>query len=522
MTSMTTFNRWRSWMACGVLIAVPLVNACSRSQDAPSQDAPSQNTAPATAAGEEPLPQVESPYDVLPEEARAHLNETFTGDLDAMVRRRLIRAGVAYSRTHYFVDKGVQRGIAYESLKLFEDELNKRLKTGKLKVNVFFVPMPRDLLLPALVDGKVDLVAAMLTVTPERQKLVDFTRPTRTGVREIVVTGPGVPAVKTIDDLAGRDVFVRRSGSYYDSLTVLNTKLEAQNRPPVTIKLAPEVLEDDDILEMVNAGLVGVTIVDDYIAEFWRQIFTGLTLHPDIAVRSGGTLAVAVRKNNPKLKAAGNIWIDEYGPRTMFGNTVNRRYLENTSYARSATSEQERKKFQSMVQIFRRYGEQYDLDFVMMAAQGYQESRLDQSVRSPVGAIGVMQVMPSTGKELGVGDIRQLEPNIHAGVKYIRFIIDEYFKGEPMDDGNKLLFAFASYNVGPGRIGQLRRETARRGLDPNRWFGNVEQVASERIGREPVQYVSNIYKYYVAYRLVLEQATQRNELKQSPAPAVKR
>jgi membrane-bound lytic murein transglycosylase MltF len=382
--------------------------------------------------------------------------------------------------------------------------------------------MPRDLLLPALVDGKVDLVAAMLTVTPERQKLVDFTRPTRTGVREIVVTGPGVPAVKTIDDLAGRDVFVRRSSSYYDSLTVLNTKLEAQNRPPVTIKLAPEVLEDDDILEMVNAGLVGVTIVDDYIAEFWRQIFTGLTLHPDIAVRSGGTLAVAVRKNNPKLKAAGNIWIDEYGPRTMFGNTVNRRYLENTSYARSATSEQERKKFQSMVQIFRRYGEQYDLDFVMMAAQGYQESRLDQSVRSPVGAIGVMQVMPSTGKELGVGDIRQLEPNIHAGVKYIRFIIDEYFKGEPMDDGNKLLFAFASYNVGPGRIGQLRRETARRGLDPNRWFGNVEQVASERIGREPVQYVSNIYKYYVAYRLVLEQATQRNELKQSPAPAVKR
>ena len=150
-----------------------------------------------------------------------------------------------------------------------------------------------------------------------------------------------------------------------------------------------------------------------------------------------------------------------------------------------------------------------------MAAQGYQESGLDQNVKSRVGAVGVMQVMPATGRELGVGDIRQLEPNIHAGVKYIRFMIDQYFKDEPMDQLNKGLFAFASYNAGPARIRQLRKEAEKRGLDPNVWFGNVEQIASERIGRETVTYVSNIYKYYIAYRLVAEERARREEAKKA-------
>jgi membrane-bound lytic murein transglycosylase MltF len=149
-----------------------------------------------------------------------------------------------------------------------------------------------------------------------------------------------------------------------------------------------------------------------------------------------------------------------------------------------------------------------------MAAQGFQESGLDQGVKSPVGAIGVMQVMPATGQELGVGDIRHLEPNIHAGAKYIRFIVDQYFKDEPMTPLDKGLFAFASYNAGPGRIRQLRREAEKRGLDPNVWFGNVEQIASERIGRETVTYVSNIYKYYVAYRLATEEGERRAAAKE--------
>jgi membrane-bound lytic murein transglycosylase MltF len=146
-----------------------------------------------------------------------------------------------------------------------------------------------------------------------------------------------------------------------------------------------------------------------------------------------------------------------------------------------------------------------------MAAQGFQESQLNQSVKSKVGAVGVMQVMPETGKELQVGDITKIEPNIQAGVKYMRFMMDKYFENEPMDRMNKGLFAFAAYNAGPARIQGLRKETAKRGLDPNVWFGNVESVASEKIGRETVTYVSNIYKYYVAYTLVIESLNERQK-----------
>jgi membrane-bound lytic murein transglycosylase MltF len=192
-----------------------------------------------------------------------------------------------------------------------------------------------------------------------------------------------------------------------------------------------------------------------------------------------------------------------------------RRYLLNTQYVKGASAEAARARFRSVVAMFRKYGAQYNLDWMLMAAQGYQESRLDQNAKSHVGAIGVMQVMPATGKELNVGDITKVDPNIHAGVKYIRFMIDRYFAGEPMDDLNKGLFAFAAYNAGPGRVRQLRREATARGLNPNVWFDNVERIAAERIGRETVTYVSNIYKYYVTYLLIQGEYIQRRDLKKT-------
>jgi membrane-bound lytic murein transglycosylase MltF len=495
-----------------VLFLLLAAGCSSSSSEAPASSAAS--SAPVQPKTEEaPLPPTSSPYDALPADVRAVLERTFTGDADQMVKRRLIRAGVVYNRTQYFIDHGVQRGMSYEALRLFEEEINKRLKTGLLKVHVAIVPLPRDQLFPALIEGKVDLIAAALTITPDRRKLVDFSTPTRTGVSEIVVTTPDISGVTRVEDLSGREVFVRRSSSYYESLQQLNASLKSQGKAPVEIKEAPEPLEDDDILEMVNAGLIDITVVDDFVAEFWQQVFTSIKLHNDVAVRTGGEIAVGVRKDNPKMRQAVNTWIKEYGPRTAFGNMIERRYLQNTKYVKNAATEQERRKLRSLVKLFQTYGSKYDVDYLLMAAQGYQESQLNQSAKSAVGAIGVMQVMPATGKELAVGDINLVEPNIHAGVKYFRFMMDEFYKDEPMDDINKGLMTLASYNAGPGRIRQLRREAEKRGLNPNVWFGNVERVVSERIGRETVTYVSNIYKYYIAYRLVLERETARNRAK---------
>ena len=312
-----------------------------------------------------------------------------------------------------------------------------------------------------------------------------------------------------MDDLAGQEVFVRKGSIYDESLSRLNGQLKAKGKPAVVINEAPGVLEDDDILEMVNAGLAPITVVDDYLAEFWSKVFTDIKVRTDLTVRSGGSLAVAFRKENPQLREAVNTWLRKHGKGDAFRNVVERRYLSSVKYAKNAAADGERMKLQAVLDLFKKYGKQYDVDYLLMAAQGYQESTLDQNVKSPVGAIGVMQIMPPTGKELNVGDITQIEPNIHAGVKYMRFMVDQYYKDEPMDNLNKALMTFASYNCGPGRMRQLRRETEKRGLDPNVWFGNVERVASEKIGRETVTYVSNIYKYYIAYKLLSGQLERR-------------
>jgi membrane-bound lytic murein transglycosylase MltF len=359
------------------------------------------------------------------------------------------------------------------------------------------------------------VAAANLTVTEARDRLVDFTDPLLTGVTEIVVTGPESPAIGAVDDLAGKEVFVRPSSSYFESLTELNTRFKEEGKPEVKLKPAPENLEDEDLLEMLNSGLIKLLVVDSHKARFWKQIFPGLTLHEEIAVRSGGSIAWAIRDNSPLLKAELNEFARKHGKGTAFGSEIFRRYLKSTKYVKNATNSEEIKKFRDLVQFFRRYGDQYGMDWMLMAAQGYQESRLDQNAKSPVGAVGVMQVMPATGKELQVGDIRLTEPNIHAGVKYIRFVVDQYFKDEPMDDLNRGLFAFASYNAGPGRVRQLRREAEKQGLDPNVWFNNVERVAAQKIGRETVTYVSNIYKYYIAYTLVQQEYLDRREAREA-------
>ena len=325
----------------------------------------------------------------------------------------------------------------------------------------------------------------------------------------MVVTGPGAPPIATLDDLAGQQVFVRKASVYHANIVRLNEQLKARGKPAVVIQEAPDVFEDDDILEMVNAGLAPITVVDDYLANFWKQVFTSLVVHQDAALQTGGNLAIAFRKNSPKLRETVNQWMRKHGQGDGFRNVLERRYLKDVKYAKNAAADSERQKLSAVIELFRKYGTQYDLDYLLMAAQGYQESTLDQNVKSPVGAVGVMQVMPPTGRELKVGDIRKVEPNIHAGVKYMRFMIDTYFKDEPMTRLNKGLMAFAAYNAGPGRLRQLRRETAQRGLDPNVWFGNVERITSERIGRETVTYVSNIYKYYVTYRLLSAQRDAR-------------
>jgi len=443
-----------------------------------------------------------------------HAQRTWMGDLDGMIERRQIRLLVVPSRTFYFVDRGTQRGIDYDLGQEIQKEIQQKTGRKLLAVEVIYVPVRRDEILPALIQGKGDVAAANLTITPERQQWVDFSAPLVRDASEIVVTGPSSPEIRSVDDLAGQEIFVRLSSSYFQSLWHLNQDFGHRGLPPVRVKAAPEELEDEDLLEMVGAGLVGIAVVDDHKAEFWAQVLPKLVLHPDVKLRSGVEIALAFRKQSPQLQAFLDDFSRRHGKGTLFGNQKFKQYLQSTQYVKDATSQEEYAKLLRMIQVFQKYGAQYDFDWLMLAAQGYQESRLDQKVKSRVGAVGVMQVMPSTGKEMGVGDIQQTEENIHAGTKYLRGVLDRYFADAELDGLNRQLFAFASYNAGPAKIAKLRKEAQKRGLDPNVWFNNVERVAAERVGQEPVRYVANIYKYYVAYRLIVDAQAERSRARQ--------
>jgi membrane-bound lytic murein transglycosylase MltF len=446
------------------------------------------------------------------------IREVVRNDFDEMVKYREIRVLVVSSKTYYFIDRGKQRGITHDFLKEFEKFVNKKIKSKTLKTIIVFVPVARDELIPGLLKGWGDIAAANLTITPERQKNVEFSDPLLSDVKEVVITAPSSPPISSLDDLAGKEIYVRKSSSYYESLLELNRNFKKSGKQPVELILADENLEDEDLLEMVNADLIPMIIIDHHKAKFWQKIFDNIQVHDDIAVRSGGEIAWAFRKNSPKLKAVINEFVKANRKGTLTGNMLFMKYLKDAKYVKNALSEKELQKYNNTVEIFKQYAGEYNFDYLMITAQAYQESGLDQSKKSKAGAVGIMQVLPSTAADpnVNIAEIQKLENNIHAGVKYLRFLVDQYYKDEPMNDNNKLLFAFAAYNAGPGNVIKIREKTAAMGLDPNVWFYNAEMAAAKIIGRETVQYVGNIYKYYLAYKLIKEREDQKKKSAAKP------
>jgi membrane-bound lytic murein transglycosylase MltF len=441
-------------------------------------------------------------------------NKPWTGDFDAMRQRRIIRFLVPYSRTLYFNDKGRERGLSAELARDFERYVNKKYaqQLGNRPVTLYLIPTTRDKLLANLPAGLGDISAGNLTVTDEREKLVDFVAPhDRKPVRELIVTGPTAPPIAALDDLAGKQVYVRPSSSYYESLTALNDHFKAAGKPPMRLTLLPDALEDEDELEMVNAGVLGVVVVDDWKARMWAQILLHIAIHNDLVVRSEGYVGWAIRKGSPQLQAALTDFYVNFVKKQGVAAYRLSQYMKQIKQISDSTGSAETKRFNDTIALFQKYGTQYSFDPLMLAAQGYQESQLNQQARSHVGAIGIMQLMPATGKQMGVGSISVSEDNIHAGAKYMDELMTRYFSDAHFSPGDRPLFAFASYNAGPANIAKMRKEAAARGLDPDKWFNNVEIVVAEKIGIETTTYVRNIYKYYAAYKLIIEAQAEKQK-----------
>ncbi len=464
---------------------------------------------PAASAGQPPLQP-----DFL-----SQVDRPWTGDLDGMRQRRLVRVLVPYSKTLYMIDRGRQMGIAAESGQAFEAWLNARYAKGHLKIRVVFLPEARDALLPDLIAGKGDVAAGALTITPERLASVDFAPPWVRDVKEIVVAGPSAPKLASLDDLSGQEAYLRVSSPYFTSLERLNQTFAAKGLASVQIHRVDEDLEDEDILQMVSAGILPYTIVDDYTAHVWARILPGLTTRDDLVLRDDGAIGWAIRKNSPLLQKELAAFVAAHGIDTSFGATVMRRYFTGPEAMRNSASPQALQRFHELLKVFEKAGEKYGFDDLMLMAQGYQESQLDQSRRSPRGAIGVMQVLPSTAAAppLNIRGVdRDVQANVDAGAAYLRLVRDRYVNDPTLKDPDWTLMTFAAYNAGPGNFLKIRRAAIASGLDPHIWFNNVETGAAKVIGGETVQYVGNIFKYYISFKLAEERDAAKAESRAAP------
>jgi membrane-bound lytic murein transglycosylase MltF len=484
-------HRRRVWLA---LLCFLLATACITTASAEVQP----GRAPAAAADKTPS---QSGVSGLPLNFEPH-----TGDLDEMVKRGSIRALVLYSRSGFFYVDGKPKGIYYEALQSFEQFVNQKLHSRQ-HLQVTFIPVRPDQLESYLNEGIGDLIAYPVAMTPERAQQVAFSVPIQSSVKQILVTGKDFGPVSSLQDLSGKKVFVNPITTYYGNLEKVNDTLQKQGKPPILIESADKNLMDEDLLEMVNAGILPATVTITERAKLWSSVFQNIIPQTNVVIADQEDLAWAVRKNNPKFKELVDEFVKTHAAGTSFGNTLMRRYLDSSRWITNPTNEEQIRKFNELANFFKTYSSQYGFDYLMVIAQGYQESMLDQSARSPGGAVGIMQVKPSTASAppISIPDIGTAENNIHAGVKLLNSIAENYFSDPKIDPMNRLLLTFAAYNAGPNRIAEIRKQAPAQGLDPNKWFGNVELLVSQKVGQTTVQYVSNIYKYYIAYKLVVEQ-----------------
>ncbi|MDA0129716.1 lytic transglycosylase F [Vibrio sp. MarTm2] len=443
--------------------------------------------------------------------------EPYLGDLPALEKKGVIRVLVAADLGFYYIEDGRPKGILAELLYHFEKQLKQRSSYFNLQI----IPVHRDELIPSLVQGYGDLIVANLTITPARLNSIDFSLPVLKGVKELLVTDQSVASIENIEQLSGKEVWVRASSSYFESLQQLNLQLDSLGLPPVTVRFVEETLQDLELVELVNQGHISATILDSHKTELWLKIMDNIQVHDLVPLRINGEIAWAMRKNSPQLQTFVNQYLKTSRSGTLLGNVIYSKYLDNTQWLRKILNPNHINRLEALSGIFSLYSDQYDFDPMMISAQGFQESGLDQSKVSHKGAVGVMQVLPSTAKDpnVNIPDIYKVDNNIHAGVKYMRFLKDRYFSDDKISPDNQVYFALAAYNAGPANIRRVRRLASQQGYDPNKWFKNVEIMARRHIGREPVHYVANINRYFVIYKQLEALKTLREN--QSASNAIK-
>lgn len=445
-----------------------------------------------------------------------HTRRIFAADLDGIKQRRVLRVLTRNNGVTYFLHKGRRLGFEYELAKSIAKDLGVRLEV--------VVPPTNDLLIPWLKEGKGDFIAASYTVNKARRAQVAFTTPYLFVDPVLVGHKNATDLPRAPSELKGRDIHVRAASSYFDDLLNLQSSYG-----PFRVTPIPEDQETEEILARVASGEVPLTVADshivaveqtyrgDLVALFPLRVAAKGALDPIGKPREGATeIAFAVRKNAPQLHARIDTWVKQHY-RGLEYNLLKKRYFDDKRQV-AATGEGRLARTGRLSPhdaLLKKYAKRYGLDWRLLAAQAFQESRFDPNAESWVGAQGLFQVMPETGAELGFRNLKDPEEGTHAGVKYMAQLIERFEGTLPFKE--RIRFALASYNAGRGHVLDARRLAREKGWNPDKWFGNVSKamllLKEDRYARrarhgycrgdEPVAYVSQIQQRYDAYAKVV-------------------
>jgi len=438
------------------------------------------------------------------------ISKKWTGDLSEMIKLgRPVRVLVSYNQTNFFLSKGIMRGLEVDLMNAYKRYLT-RSNPGE-KIRMVFLAVPFDQLIPALLDGRGDIVAAGLTVTEDRRKRVVFSSPYRKDIKEIIVGGHRSQMLLGLDDLAGKKVHVMAGSSYVEHLRSVSRSLKARGLAPVNVVEADPNLVTEDLLEMAARGLIEYAVAENQLAEVWKKSMLGLRLFNDVVIHTGGELAWAMRPGSKEFRESLDDFVRTVRQGTLKGNMFYKRYFVNEDHVLNFKNPLEQGRLQPMAKLFQKYADMYGFDWLKVAALAFQESRFNQELKSNKGAVGVMQIKPSTASDpkVDIKNVEKLENNIHAGVKYLRFLCANYFKD--VHPEHRVDFALAAYNSGPARVRSLRKKASEMGLNPDLWFGNVEWAAYNVIGHETPDYVAHVQMYYAAYKSMSDVLVKRDK-----------
>ncbi|MFT7486047.1 MAG: membrane-bound lytic murein transglycosylase MltF [Candidatus Paceibacteria bacterium] len=432
------------------------------------------------------------------------------GDLPELVESKRLRVLVPYAQPFYFIDGGRPRGISVEIFREYGEFLEQAEGLRKGDMSVVFIPCELGSMLSWLNAGYGDIAAASLTVTPQRELEVKFSDPVTEGLSEIVVVHENAAEIESLEELAGRVVWATAGSSYIEHLRSLSEEFEARGLDPIRVHEAPSTLSTEDLLEMVHAGILELTVCDDYKAKLWAQVLPGMRLHEELVVHSGGQIAWAVRPDSPKLLANLNEFVAVARKGTLLGNILIKRYFKTTKWIQDPNDAEGRERIERYAGWMKELALEYEFDWLRIAAQCYQESGLDPNAVSSAGAVGLMQLLPSTGEDMECGDLRDPKENLRAGVRYLDWLRTNFFADPELAEDERMDFILAAYNAGPGNVRKWRKMAPGRGLDPMRWRNNVEILAFEGVGVQPIRYVNNIEKFFVAYSLASDLIAERD------------